>query len=620
MNLGEEEDISTYKQNKKSKYSKIRSHLVSEKFLLTIIKVLSSGIPILRRSLMNIKRFLSIIDRKYYSADLTTEALLLTCDMILSTRIMSSKPIDTNSLLFKVDVLLTDQYEETKNNLVIPTIQLAKSELPEDELDFIDQSLDYNLKYSKIIEEKDNLVDMATEISNCSYTDFKDVFANFRGLITDFYNFFRRTDSNTKINQVVHTSEPTFVSFLKDTLETIKNPSSALRTGIQALNSSLGPRGGFQNDNVYMFYANTNSFKSAFLLHLARMVKEYNGDVVMQSYKETGKIPTILFIEGENSMDEDNERLYKMVNKTDMGKCKTEEDLEYNWKHSFDDNPDNPIDISFLHVDSRSMSVRDIDDMIDSLEEEGYHVIMTIIDYLEMIAPNIEDVMKDIRIQYRGIADSLVNLAKNRHIPIVSAHQLNRAGGAVLTNAKSQGSANAISAMTNEFIGESYSVEKAVSYSAFIDIEVHDDKRYFMYKRNKSRFKNFGCDYFVYEIKDGIIFDDDINLPEPLSMEHIPDGTGDGLMKARENYGKRGNTGFNNEKEKPKVKVGEETVIKPKEEEKFTYNKSLMLNGYDWFGYALKYGLENVSVLTDEYSMDNTHIEKIGDTDYRFLN
>ena len=343
-------------------------------------------------------------------------------------------------------------------------------------------------------------------------------------------------------NEIVHTGDPTFLDILYDTYEAIRNPASALQTGWQALNSALGPRGGFQNKNLYCFHANTNSFKSAMLLHISRMIKEYNASRVIDEFKRTGKIPTILHISMENDNDEDNERLYKTVVKKDIGKCTSREELNQSWEHNFGNSnseEENPIDISFLHVDARSLSVDEIDVIIENLEEEGYRVIACVVDYLGLIKPRMEDMGKDNRLQLKNIADDLLSLAKNRDIPVITAHQINRSGGAVLTNLKNQGGVNAISQMTNVFIGESYGIEQAVSWSAFIDIEIHGEDRWLMFKRNKSRYKNkFGTETFVMKIRDGIIIDDDIYLSTPLSLPKIPDGIG--TDDANQNQGSRG--------------------------------------------------------------------------------
>lgn len=617
----EEDSFSEYKINKKNEY-KIKSHLVSERFLLMIIKVLSSSLIVKRRTLNNIKKFLDVIDRKYYCRDTNIEAMLLTCDMLVATRMKSPNSIiDINTLLFKTDTLLTDQYEECKDHLIQPTMQLSRTEQPNDELDFVDVSLDYNLKYHKVIANKDELYELASEMTTCAYTDFKSVFDKFRKLVTDFYNFFRSTDTETETNQVVHTSDSSFVDYLKETLDAIKNPDSALITGIQYLNSSLGPRGGFQNKNAYIFYANTNSFKSAFLLHLARMIQRYNADRVIQRYKETGRIPTILFVEGENDNDEDNERLFKMVAKKNLGNCTSDDEMSQIWERTYSSDPDNPIDISMLHVDARSMTVQDIDDTIESLNEQGYDVICTIIDYLEMIAPSQEDSGKDIRLQYKNIAESLLNLAKNRNIPVITAHQLNRAGGAMLSNSKMQGQSNVLANMTNEYIGESYAIEKAMSYSAFIDIEEHDGKKYLIYKRNKTRYSRFGKEYFVHEIHDGIILDDDLGLSKPLSLDRVPDGQTTINMTNDSNHGSRGIIDIRTKKpeeEKPVIKKEEEPKALNSEVKEIS-PMIYLLDFNDWYNYIPKFGLEDVCEIQEEIGLCNSHIDMIGESEYYFL-
>ena len=532
-------DYSEFKRRKPNK--KYRSHLVSERFLLMIIKVLSSDITVNRRSLANIKRFLTIIDRDYYCRSENIEAMLLVCDLLVSIRTKNPHGVSLESLTYKVENLLVEPYDKVRDQLIIPQINVAKDELPEDDLEYITNSLDQNLKFSYILDVKDNLIELTNDIETSSYTDFPNLLNQYRDLITGIMNFFRRTDSSSMTNEIVHTGDPTFLDILYDTYEAIRNPASALQTGWQALNSALGPRGGFQNKNLYCLHANTNSFKSAMLLHISRMIKEYNASRVIDEFKRTGKIPTILHISMENDNDEDNERLYKTVVKKDLGKCTSREELNQSWEHNFgNSNEENPIDISFLHVDARSLSVDEIDIIIENLEEEGYRVIACVVDYLGLIKPRLEDMGKDNRLQLKNIADDLLSLAKNRDIPVITAHQINRSGGAVLTNLKNQGGVNAISQMTNEFIGESYGIEQAVSWSAFIDIEIHGEDRWLMFKRNKSRYKNkFGTETFVMKIRDGIIIDDDIYLSTPLSLPKIPDGIGTDEA-VNQNQGSRG--------------------------------------------------------------------------------
>lgn len=555
--------------NKYRKRKKFRSYMVSERFLLSVIKILASDNTILRRQLINIKRFLDVVDREYYSSDNHIDAMLITCDSLLDTKMKLGTSLKLDDIIFNINLLLPDEdYEEVKNNLIIPQIQVAKTDSIETELSYVSASLDQNLKFSYILDVKEDLIDLSSELTTCSYKDFPDVLKAFRTLLTDMTAYFRSTDTSDTLNKIMHTSDPAFYDYLYDTYEAIRNPSSSLQTGWVALNSALGPRGGFINKNLYIFHANTNSFKSALLLHIARMIKQYNAPKLMEEFKLTGKIPTILFIEAENDLDEDNERLYKMVAKKDIASNTGRAELTDSWKHTFDmDKENNPIDIAMLHVDARSLSVDDIDMNIDMLEEEGYHVIACLADYIGLIKPREEDLGKENRIQLKNIADDLLSLAKNRNIPVITAHQLNRSGGAILTNTKMQGGSNAVMQMSSEFVGESYGIEQAASWSMFIDVETHDGKKYLTCKRGKARgdrsgSSKFGLEYFVLEIKNGIVIEDDIYLPRPLYFEAIPNTD----VNNNNNNG-IGERGVIDIRDKPKTPPKDHTLtIKPTQE------------------------------------------------------
>lgn len=626
VNDDDEDLFATYKRRKQTK--KFRTHLVSTRFLLLLVKVMASDILINRRILTNIKRFLAIIDREYYSVDESIEALLLTCDMLLAIRLKNSASgPNLESLIYKIQTTLQDPYDKVRDNLIIPQVKISKEENPEEDLEYISNTLDQNLKYDYIYRSKNELVDLSNDITTCNYNDFPELLKKYRDLITDIMNFFRRTDSSSRINEVVHTTDNNFIDFLCDTFETIKNPSSALQTGWQALNSALGPRGGFQDKNFYLFYANTNSFKSALLLHIARMISEYNTLRLYEEYKKTGKIPTILFIELENDDTEDYERLYKTIVKRDMDKCTSKDEIISSWNHAThevktngDIDEQTPIDISFLHLDSRSISVDNIDTTIDLIEEEGYHVITCIVDYIALISPRNEDYGKDKRLQLTGIAEDLLSLAKRRNMPVISAHQLNRSGGAILTNLKSQGGSMAVSQMTNEYIGESYGIEQTVSWSAFIDLETKGEDRYFTFKRNKSRYRNkYGCDQFVMKIREGIIIDDDIMLDHPLSMQTIPGETPDNsdLMS----IGTRGKIDI---RDKPKdenkfikAKQGNEINITPSNKTESTIPESILnrMEIDEWCMYAHDVGWDKVTCDGGELDF-NSDCHRINETEY----
>jgi len=610
-----------------------RSHLVSERFLLLIIKVLASDIGISRFELTNIKRFLEIIDRDYYSVSPNIIGLILVCDLLVSIRSKSNTGPNVDSLVFKINNMLVEPYDQVRDNLIIPQILMSKDEVPEADLEFVSLTIDRNLKYDYILSSKNDLVDLANSIDSCSFTDFPEQLDKFRELLTDMINYFRATDSSDRVKQVVHTSDDSFIDMLMETYKTIMSPSTALQTGWQALNIALGPRRGFVNKNAYIFHANTNSFKSALLLHIARMLKTYNVAKLMEIWKSTGRTPTILFIELENDFDEDTERLFKIVVKKDIDKVGSKEELEKIWNSEFNthmketedgyDIKHPPIDISFVHADAMGITVEGIDALIDTVQEEGFQVVACIIDYLGLIGPRRSDINRDTRIQLAHIANDLLSLAKNRDIPVITAHQINRSGGAVLTNYKTQGGMNAVANLTNEFIGEAYAIEQAVSWSAFIDIEDHDSQKYLTFKLNKSRKRRSEDDMFVMPIHDGIIIDDDIYSDTPNSFDKIPNesvtNNPDGNV-----MGKRGIIDIRDEETRKRAKLANEIKVEKQEVESISSSQgrvSLLdfLDFRNWFQYIESVGLDNIATFAGGFDMNCNKTETIGETEYVFL-
>ena len=59
VGMFEQQTDNAFKRKPRKKY---KSYLVSERFLLSIIKILASDTTIMRRHLINIKRFLDVID------------------------------------------------------------------------------------------------------------------------------------------------------------------------------------------------------------------------------------------------------------------------------------------------------------------------------------------------------------------------------------------------------------------------------------------------------------------------------------------------------------------------------------------------------------------------------
>ena len=231
--------------------------------------------------------------------------------------------------------------------------------------------------------------------------------------------------------------------------------------------------------------------------------------------------------------------------------------------------------------------------------------------------PRQEDLGKENRIQLKNIADDLLSLAKYRDIPVIAAHQLNRSGDTILANIKMQGGANAVSQLTNEYIGESFGIIQAASWAMFIDIEMHEGRKFLTCKRSKCRYSGkYGLEYFVLEIKDGIIIEDDIYLPKPLYLEAIPNTDASSINNG---ITSRGATDI---RDKPKTSKGNILDIVPKNETvqnvQNTISLKSMLKAEKWFDYLNTYSLEELVDYTDEFVIDSCVSTTINETEYVF--
>lgn len=517
-----------YRKNKGKQGGHIRSHLVSEKFMLLLIKILSNTDSIHMRPLYNMERFISKIDRDYYFKDPSLTALILTVESFINMRIrMSGKPIDVASLITKVNTLLTNEINsEIRDNLVIPTIELSKKDVGTDafDIDFVYDTIETTLKVYKIIQEKDKLIEISNDIDGGT-DDLGELVQKYRNIINRIVEYFHETDNDNDVNEIVHTKDSTFKEELRETYHNVKNPSTVLKTGLQMFNDFLGV-GGFMNGKYYMIYANTNSFKSALLMHIAKWIQKYNSDSFVNNPDFKGKIPTVLFVSCENSKQEDLERYYKMKVGCDIGNCNDADDMETKWNQN---DTDSIIDISFIHSKARDVSLSKIEVVIDTLSDSGYKVIAVIYDYIELMKPEDDMMRLETREKLGRLSENCLNLAKTRNIPVITAMQMNREGGKILDQTKDSGEQNAILKLNNGYIGESYNIEKSTDFSFFIDLEYnpYTNKKYLLFKKNKCRFSRLGIESFAHEIKSGIVIEDDLFEPEPtsvLSLSYDKDG------------------------------------------------------------------------------------------------
>lgn len=496
--------------------------IINERFLTSLLKILSSNKSVIsKKALFNIDYLLNMIDIPYYSKDMNVYSVILAIQIAIKQR-ENDVTIDADNLLSEIIAVIPESYNEQIKNIIEPTINLGKNLNSPTEVEKINSLIDLYLKHSTILLTKEKLSNALTEITSGNVTNLQASIDNYRNIVESISDEFRRTDSTTN-NNTIHSNDEEFMDILVETYEQLKNPKCNLVTGLKMFNEMLSEEGGFRNGCFYIIYAQINSFKSATLEYCKKWIRKYNGDNFKKMLSETGLIPTILFYSLENTKTENMQRDFYMETGVQLKDVKSVEEAKKLWKEHYN-STNSPINVTYVYAESNTVKVSDVRRKIRSLKDEGYKVICTIIDYLELLRAEDEDVHLENRLKLGYISNALHVLAVSEDIVCISAMQLNRAAESAIMDLRNKGQTNIINQIGSmQFIGESYGIEKPVDGSFYIGIErsIYDNKLYLAIKRGKLRYKRTPVQYFVTELKNGFYIEDDYGTDKVTSLPSI---------------------------------------------------------------------------------------------------
>ena len=130
------------------------------------------------------------------------------------------------------------------------------------------------------------------------------------------------------------------------------------------------------------------------------------------------------------------------------------------------------------------------------------------------MSPSDEDIARRVSDETQLLSNRAKAIEKwigDKPFPLISAHQLNRAGNQYIKEKKDQGVTDIAKALGRSFISGAYDIERRVHFSAFIYTEFSkfDNEMYLEISREKCRYKRTPVDYFVTKLNDGFFIDDD---------------------------------------------------------------------------------------------------------------
>lgn len=492
----------------KTKKNLLKLNIINERFLSSVLKVLSADIVLSKKLLGNIEYLFEIIDINFYKKDANVFSLILAIQ-IANKRRQTIPNYNADDMISEIDVMISETYDKQKKDIIFPIIKSSKVINPT-ELQFVNKTIENRLKYSGIILTKDKMMNALTEITSGNPNNLEEAISKYRNTIDSIEEEFRKTDSVIN-NDIINSVDEDFIDILMETYDEVKNPKYTLKTGLKYFNKFLSEEGGFKNGCYYILYAQINSFKSALLQYCEKWIRKYNWEIFQKNFNETGNIPTIAFWSFENTKKENMQREFYMETGEQLKDMTSKEEARIKWERAYN-STGSMINVAYIYAETNTVKVSDMRRTVRSLNESGYKVICVIVDYLELIRAEDEDIRLENRLKLGYISNQLHVLAVTEDIPVITAQQMNRAAEAAISDLRQKGQTNIIDQMGSmQYIGESYAIEKPADFSAYIGTErsIYDNKLYLTMKRGKCRYRRTDLSYFVQELQNGFYIEDD---------------------------------------------------------------------------------------------------------------
>lgn len=340
---------------------------------------------------------------------------------------------------------------------------------------------------------------------------------------------------------------------LSSTIESLSVSNNMFKVGIIRWNILLSPA--YMNGRLYTYIGAPGSGKSLILLKTALDIRKYNPDYQPRT---PGMRSCVLYITMENSFTETIERIWNMTFDDPITNYSVDEatdilcnelgitrilkddvvvtDLDTNERTLADliKEPDESnksnIELVIKYFSYREINTDDLFTIISDLRDENMEVCTLVFDYIKRIEPA-TPAADNVKLELNRIINELKALAVREDIPVVTAHQMNRAGAAVLDNAVRQGKGDGLKNVGREHTGDAWEVIETSDFVAMTNIAYKPgtDDRYMeleVVKRRRidsseSEFAKYTYLAHPFSKKNGLRLIDDINIDKVLSLQSL---------------------------------------------------------------------------------------------------
>lgn len=365
------------------------------------------------------------------------------------------------------------------------------------EIDWINETVSNTLSLTFLYEEAPRGIELLTQFMDADSSNISRLGNEIKDWIINLNTLFRQATVQSVTNETFSLNPNILRDKITEIQAQLKSEYRKLTTGMQGLNQMLG--GGFENTRCYLFLGVTGVGKSLSLLNIAYQMKKYNKNF---RAKDPTKIPCIVYLTMENTIEETVDRLFKMSTGMDIRNCDEDEALRLlTTEGELYLTDDSPIDIIIKYQPNKSVDTGYLYTLTEDLEDEGYEVICMIQDHVKRIRSVTNN--PDVRLELGDVINEMKTFAILKDIPMITVSHLNRDGARVIDSQTSRTKSDLTRLLGKSNIGESFLMLDNVDYGAIINREYDaDNNQYMIFKCIKKRvatMRDYICQPFMQD-------------------------------------------------------------------------------------------------------------------------
>ena len=468
-----------------------------------------------RSQLMQMRNLFAMLDENLYIVDHNKNKYFNFIIKALEGRL--EKNIKDSDILDKYinGGFIEDDSENSEEQIHISQLKV----LSNPEVEWVSSTISESLKYSYINNDMNELYELLVKFRASDYSSRGEIVRLIEDEIVKVNNLFRKAKSEQSHEVTFSLKDGIFEDSMREIHENVTNPSRRLYTGMQGFNELVG--GALETTRVYMLLGLAGAGKSFTLLNIAKQLKTNN-----KHYrpKDPTKIPVIVLLTMENTVQETVTRLFEITTGQDMGKVDVETAIKMLKKDGeMYIADDNPIDIIVKYVPNRSVDTSYLYTLAEDLEDEGYEMICLIQDHVKRIR-SIERT-PDIRIELGNVINEFKTFAMLKDCVVITNGHLNREAAKSIDDGNRTNKGDLIRMIGRANISESMLMIDNLDVGIVIQQE-YDEKgnRYMGFKRIKERIKcnpNFNIVYQMFKSPDSLELIEDLDKRVPLHKDTL---------------------------------------------------------------------------------------------------